>query len=155
MEPRTKKTAGRELGNAAAAAALCVGRDGKPITWESYQWYVRAKAAAPNNAPGHVAVDKDTGERLYPLKEVRAWQASRPGRGNWNGDGARARTGEPASVRGACPVCHRRYGVRVNGTVLVHKPSPAIPEHATLTRCPGSGQGAVVDTAQQGERVEA
>lgn len=86
MEPRKFKRAGRELGNAAAAAALCNG-----ISWETYQWYARTERPAGNPAPKHVEVDNATGQRLYSLKEVRAWQGRRPGRGNWGGIGARAR----------------------------------------------------------------
>jgi hypothetical protein len=145
VEPLTKKSAGRELGNAAAAGAIC------GIDWESYQWYVRTKTIVPEKrAPGHVAVDTATQQRLYPLKAVRAWNASRPGRGNWNGEGARARTGEVASIRGNCPVCHRRYGVRVGGEVLSHKPSPEQRrENGALTRCPGSGQPAEPGSVEQ------
>lgn len=85
MEPVTKKRAGRELGNAAAAAAIA------GIHWETYQWYVRTKRPEGNPAPRHVETDNETGQRMYPLKEVRAWHARRPGRGNWGGIGAHAR----------------------------------------------------------------
>lgn len=85
MEPITKKKAGRELGNAAACGKLA------GISWESFQWYVRTKRPAGNPPPAHVEIDNETGQRMYPLKEVRAWQKRRPGRGNWGGIGARAR----------------------------------------------------------------
>lgn len=85
MEPISYKRNGRELGNAAAAAELC------GITWETYQWYVRTGKPANNPAPGHVHVDADSSQRFYALKEVRAWNKARTGRGNWNGEGARAR----------------------------------------------------------------
>lgn len=86
MEPRKFKRAGRELGNAAAAGQICGG-----ISWETYQWYARTERPAGNPAPKHVEVDNATGQRLYSMKDVRAWHARRPGRGNWGGIGARAR----------------------------------------------------------------
>lgn len=92
MEPRRVKRGGRELGNAAAAAMICVDpRTLKPIRPETYQWYVRVGKPAGNKAPGHVEIDNVTGQRMYPLKEVRAWQKARKGRGNWGGIGAKAR----------------------------------------------------------------
>ena len=97
MEARKIKKAGRELGNAAAAAAICVDpRTGRSIRADTYQWYVRVGKPAGNRAPGHVEIDNATGQRMYPLKEVRAWQAKRKGRGNWGGQGAKAR--KPAVV---------------------------------------------------------
>lgn len=92
LEPVRKKKAGRELGNAAAAAALCVDpATGRPISPQTFQWYVRTGRPANNPAPRHVEIDNETGQRMYALKEVRAWQARRVGRGNWGGIGARAR----------------------------------------------------------------
>lgn len=85
MDPVTKKKAGRELGNAAAAAAIA------GIHWETYQWYVRTRRPEGNPAPKHVEIDNDTGQRMYPMKAVREWHARRPGRGNWGGIGAQAR----------------------------------------------------------------
>lgn len=85
MEPISYKRNGRELGNAAAAAAIC------GITWESYQWYVRRGKPENNPAPGHVYVDPTTAQRMYALKDVREWHKNRKGRGNWGGEGARAR----------------------------------------------------------------
>jgi hypothetical protein len=85
MEPFTKKTGGRQLGNAAAAGEIC------GVTWETYQWYIRTGRPANNPPPKHVSVDTESGQRLYPLKAVRAWHLARTGRGNWGGDGARAR----------------------------------------------------------------
>lgn len=85
MEPIKKKKAGRELGNAAACGAIA------GVSWESYQWYVRTGKPEGNPAPAHVEIDNETGQRMYPLKEVRAWHAKRPGRGNWGGIGAKAR----------------------------------------------------------------
>ncbi len=89
MLPVKKKKAGRELGNAAAAGEIA------GVSWETYQWYIRTGRPAGNPAPAHVEIDNDTGQRMYPLKDVRAWQAKRPGRGNWGGIGARARQPEP------------------------------------------------------------
>lgn len=92
VEPRRVKKNGRELGNAAAAAAICVDpRTGKKIKHTSYQWYVRVGKPAGNLAPAHVEVDNITGQRMYPLREVRAWHRKRRGRGNWDGAGAKAR----------------------------------------------------------------
>jgi hypothetical protein len=80
-----KKKAGRELVNAAMAGDMC------DISGETYQWYVRTGKPAGNPPPGHVEVDNETGQRMYPAKEIRAWIKKRPGRGNWGGEGARAR----------------------------------------------------------------
>jgi hypothetical protein len=103
MEPVSYKRNGRELGNAAAAGKIC------GVSGETYQFYIRRprseKASYPP-PPGHVYVDVETRQQMYPLKEVRAWQAKRPGRGNWNGEGAGARkrlrdqvaADQPASV---------------------------------------------------------
>ena len=105
MEPRKIKKAGRELGNAAAAALICVDpKTGQPIKPETYQWYVRVGKPAGNRAPGHVEIDNVTGQRMYPLKEVRAWQRKRKGRGNWGGIGAKARKPEQAAADAAEPV---------------------------------------------------
>jgi hypothetical protein len=154
VEPRRIKKAGRELGNAAAAAALCVDpRTGRAITAESFQWYVArserlARKGRPlaNPAPTHVEVDNKTEQRMYPLKEVRAWHATRQGRGNWRGIGARAGapdqgvpapgSSEPSAV---CNYCAR--------TVLVEGERMA--RHGTSdTRrtksCAGSGERAPV-----------
>jgi hypothetical protein len=89
---------GRELGNAAAAASICVDpRTGKAIEGTSYQWYVRVGRPAGNRAPKHVWVDTEVTppQRMYDLEAVRAWQRARKGRGNWGGIGARARKPPP------------------------------------------------------------
>lgn len=91
MAPVSYKRAGREYGNAAAAANICIGSNGKPISAETFQWYVRTGNPESNPAPKAAMVDNDTRQDMYLLKEVRAWHASRPGRGNWGGEGARAR----------------------------------------------------------------
>lgn len=96
MMPWTVKKNGRELGNAAAAAAICGG-----IRWETYQWYVRTGKPEGNPPPGHVETDNTFGYRLYPLKEVRAWHKARKGRGNWGGIGARARHRDDESAAAA------------------------------------------------------
>lgn len=88
MEPYKVKRNGRELMNAAAVGEML------GISGETYQWYVRMGKMGKlgdNPAPGHVEVDNARGERLYAAKEVRAWDKTRPGRGNWGGEGARAR----------------------------------------------------------------
>jgi hypothetical protein len=92
VEPISYKSNGRQYGNAAAAAAIC------DIEWETYQWYVRTGRPSSNPAPAHVKVDDKTGQRMYDLKQVRAWHASRKGRGNWNGIGARARKPKDEAV---------------------------------------------------------
>ncbi len=86
MEPVKYKRNGRELGNAAACGQIANG-----ISWETWQWYVRTQQGTDNPPPVHVHIDVDTGQRMYPLKDVRAWQGRRKGRGNWGGIGARAR----------------------------------------------------------------
>lgn len=86
MEPVSYKRNGRELGNAAKCGEIAGG-----ISWETWQWYVRTQRTSANPPPVHVYVDPTTSQRMYPLKDVRAWQAARPGRGNWGGEGARAR----------------------------------------------------------------
>jgi hypothetical protein len=102
VEPIKKKKAGRELVNAAAAGEIC------GVSGETYQWYVRTGRPKGNPPPGHVEVDNATGQRMYPAKAVRAWHDKRPGRGNWGGEGARARQkfregeqGEQAAVQTA------------------------------------------------------
>lgn len=103
MEPRRVRRAGRELGNAAAAALICVDpRTGKAIKPSTYQWYVAQGKPAGNKAPGHVEVDSLTSQRLYPLAEVRAWHKARRGRGNWGGIGAKARK-HPEPIDGQEP----------------------------------------------------
>jgi len=92
VEPYSYKSNGRQYGNAAAAAAIC------DIAWETYQWYVRTGRPASNPAPKHVKVDDKTGQRMYDLKQVRAWHASRKGRGNWGGIGALARKPQDEGV---------------------------------------------------------
>jgi hypothetical protein len=99
VEPVSYKRNGRELGNAAKCGEIAGG-----ISWETWQWYVRTQRNTANPPPVHVYVDVDSGQRMYPLKDVRAWHAARPGRGNWGGIGARARIkpdaeqGEPADA---------------------------------------------------------
>jgi hypothetical protein len=100
VEPYTKKTNGRQFGNAAAAAEIC------GIKWETYQWYVRTGRPEGHPAPGPDHVDNKTRQSMYALKAVREWNDSRPGRGNWGGIGARARKpkdegGEQASADAA------------------------------------------------------
>jgi hypothetical protein len=132
VEPISYKRNGRELGNAAAAAAIC------GITWESYQWYVRRGKPENNPAPGHIYVDPDTQQRMYALKDVREWQRNRKGRGNWGGDGAAARHKHGPDDLSWCPVCRHRKGVREDGKVREH----ATPRRgdAAGERCPGSGE---------------
>jgi len=104
MAPISYKTAGAEWGNAAAAAALCVGSDGKAISADTFQWYVRtADPNGDNPPPKAERVDPHTRQSMYRLKRVREWHAKRPGRGNWGGIGARARLpkdqqGEPVDT---------------------------------------------------------
>jgi hypothetical protein len=95
MEPRRKISEdGRELGNAAAAALLCVDpKTGEAIKPETLQWYIAQGKPAKNRPPAHVEVDRTVSppQRMYPLDEVRAWHRRRRGRGNWGGIGAKAR----------------------------------------------------------------
>lgn len=106
MEPVTYKRNGRELGNAEAAGRLCRSA-GRPngVSGETYQFYIRRPRslnAAYPPPPAHVYVDVETGQRMYPLKAVRAWNDGRPGRGNWGGEGARARLdGDQQAEEGA------------------------------------------------------
>jgi hypothetical protein len=90
VQPTIRRRDGRELGNAAAAAAVCK-RPVKPATFTSYA-NKGIPACCP--APRHVAIDEVTGQRLYWLREVRAWDRRRPGKGNWGGIGAKARQRE-------------------------------------------------------------
>jgi hypothetical protein len=158
VEPRRIKKAGRELGNAAAAAALCVDpKTGKPITADSFQWYVARTErllsqgkVVRNPAPTHVEVDNKTGQRMYPLKEVRAWHAGRLGRGNWGGVGARARVGPfvgiPTAKRpGPSTVCNycARTVLLDRGTMARHGTSP----DETTRPCGGVGEPAPVRPA--------
>lgn len=133
MEPRRVKRNGRELGNAAAAALICVDpRTGKPIKAETYQWYVRVGKPAGNLAPGHVEIDNVTSQRMYPLKEVRAWHRARRGRGNWGGIGAKARRAGGA----VCNYCAR--DVFVTGSGMMH--DHAEHEGREAVQCEGSGK---------------
>lgn len=130
MEPRRVTHEGRELGNAAAAAMLCVDPDtGRAIRPETYQWYVRVGKPAGNKAPAHVWIDQDTGQRMYPLDEVRSWQAKRKGRGNWGGIGAKAR--HRIIGYGTCPECAETVDVDTQGRWAPHGPEDE--------RCPKSG----------------
>jgi len=87
VQPIVRRRNGKELGNAAAAAAVC-RRPMLPATFTSYS-NKGIPACCP--APRHVAIDEETGQRLYWLKEVRLWDRKRPGKGNWGGQGAKAR----------------------------------------------------------------
>lgn len=92
--PGTRGVNVRELGNAAAAASLCVDpKTGEAIRASSYQWYVAQGRPAKNRPPAHVLVDRTVSppQRMYPLDEVRAWHRRRRGRGNWGGIGSKAR----------------------------------------------------------------
>lgn len=105
MEPRRVIRDGRELGNAAAAAELCVdAKTKRPIRAETYQWYVRVGKPAGNRAPAHVEVDDVTSQRMYVLDDVRRWQENRKGRGNWGGIGAKARKKSPGVAVDEPPV---------------------------------------------------
>lgn len=85
MDPKIVKTNGRRLGNAAAVGEML------GIKADTFQWYVRESKPTGNPPPGHIRVDTETSQRMYDLKQVKAWNDSRTGRGNWNGIGARAR----------------------------------------------------------------
>jgi hypothetical protein len=76
---------GIEVGDRDEAGAIC------GVPGETYANYARTRR--PKNDPPPEAVTRDlrSGRLLYPLAEVREWQARRPGRGNWGGEGARAR----------------------------------------------------------------
>ena len=143
MEPRIVWKDGRMLGNAAAAAALCVDPDtGEPIQSTSFQWYIRTGKPAGNPAPEHVFVDGDfhPPQRMYDLEEVKAWQERRRGRGNWGGDGARAR--RPVIGSGLCPVCFETVKVDDRKWWVNHR-VPGM----TSTLCAASGTEALVYTA--------
>lgn len=134
MEPRRVKRDGRELGNAAAAALICVDpRTGKPIKPSTYQWYVAQGKPAGNRAPDYVEVDNDTGQRMYDLHVVREWHRNRPGRGNWGGDGAKARRGGGETV---CNYCARTVGVTSTGRMQAHDEH----EGRDALQCQGSGE---------------
>lgn len=125
----------RELGNAAAAAELCIDpKTGTPITASTFQWYIAQKKPAGNLPPAHVLVDDDTSQRLYDLDEVRAWHHRRKGRGNWGGIGARARKVSEVT----CNYCAQTVGVTAAGTMRDHC------EHdgRDAPRCEGSGEPA-------------
>jgi hypothetical protein len=79
------KTNGRRLGNAAAVGEML------GIKAETFQWYVREGKPVGNPPPAHFKVDTATSQRLYDLKAVKSWHEGRKGRGNWGGEGARAR----------------------------------------------------------------
>jgi hypothetical protein len=144
MEPRRIKRNGRELGNAAAAAMLCVDpKSGDPIQASTYQWYVRVGKPAGNKAPGHTWIDQETGQRMYPLAEVRKWQKARKGRGNWGGIGAKAR--RKTIGYGTCPECGQTADVVRGGKYAVHESGPGV-------EC--SGSKAVAVTYVEGQRPE-
>jgi hypothetical protein len=143
MEPRIVWKDGRMLGNAAAAAALCVDPDtGEPIQSTSFQWYIRTGKPAGNPAPEHVYVDGDfhPPQRMYDLDEVKAWQERRKGRGNWGGIGARARRKVIGS--GPCPTCGAPTNVNETG-VWVNHPHPEV----ETVLCASSGAPAASYTA--------
>jgi len=143
MEPRRVMRDGRELGNAAAAALICVDpRTGRSIKPSTYQWYVAQGKPAGNQAPDYVEIDNDTGQRMYDLRAVREWQRGRPGRGNWGGMGARARhVGETV-----CNYCARDVGVTSTGRMQDH----AEHEGRGALQCQGSGEAAPRRETAQG-----
>jgi hypothetical protein len=140
MEPRrmikTDPDTGleRELGNAAAAAMLCVDpKTGEAIKSSTYQWYVANGKPASNRPPKHVEVDVTVTppQRMYDLGEVREWQRRRRGRGNWEGIGAGARI-ERMQI---CPECGREVGVLKIGVFADHGDTQGL-------TCPRSGTAA-------------
>lgn len=95
----------RELGNAAAAGAVC----DPEISGDTFRWYSSQGMPARNPAPKHVEFDRETGQKMYWLDEVRAWDAQRPGRGNWEGLGAKYR--RAIIARRVCPTCHQMVNI--------------------------------------------
>jgi hypothetical protein len=126
--PGTRATDVHEYGNAAAAAAMCPRPDtGEPIKSDTYQWYVAQGRPSRSRPPGHEWVDTTVSppQRMYPLEDVRAWQATRPGRGNWDGEGARARY--KVVGRGTCPDCGREINVLTGGVFVSHMDTQDVP----------------------------
>jgi hypothetical protein len=106
--PRTFKRHGRELGNAAAAAEV------RGVSWETFTWYARRDRKRREEArakgqpvderylcPWRVDRDDETGQSLYPMKEVRTWTRNSRGRGTWSGIGRDLRTREARLERAA------------------------------------------------------
>lgn len=106
MEPRTYKRHGRELGNAAAAGAVA------GVSWETFTWYARRDRKRRTEAlkagldvderylcPWRVDRDDETGQSLFPMREVRTWNRHRGGRGAWSGIGTDLRTREARAAR--------------------------------------------------------
>jgi hypothetical protein len=123
----------REYGNAAAAAMLCVDPKTKQsIKPETYQWYVAQGKPQTNRPPGHVWVDTTVSppQRMYDLEQVGEWQSQRTGRGNWFGEGARARY--KVIGIGICPDCEQEVSVITNGIFANHADKQGVP-------CPRSG----------------
>jgi hypothetical protein len=127
MVPWIVKKDGRTYGNAAAAAALCPNVDtGAPILTTTFQWYRRparvrkmATEHQKNLPPAYHHIDDETGQQMWDLDAVAKWQANRPGRGNWDGVGARAR--RPVIGHGTCPTCKRTADVDDLGDWVNHR----------------------------------
>jgi hypothetical protein len=94
VEPMIREKHGRKLGNSVAAGALC----DPPMSGDTLRWYssqtARAQAAGRrvlNPCPQPVERDTATSQKLWWLDEIEAWDKGRPGRGNWQGLGAKYR----------------------------------------------------------------
>lgn len=100
-EPMRRVKGGRTLVNATAAGALCV----PPMSESSFRWM--ASQGMPASCPAPVAVERDqvTSQKLWWEDEVMAWDKARPGRGNWDGQGAKYRREDIGEAE--CPTCRQ------------------------------------------------
>lgn len=102
--PIVRHTERGDLGNAVAAAES-IG-----LTVDTWTSYVRARRPVGNPPPEHVTLDPETGQKLWELAAVRAWQQSRTGRGNPGAVGTQT-----------CPRCGRTVPVKIDGQMYRHR----------------------------------
>lgn len=122
MDPIVRVKDGRRLGNAAAAGQVA------NLTDAAFRWYVREEKPNGIPAPKHVEIDQLTSQRLYDLDAVAKWNEQRPGKGNWQGLGAKYRRAIIGSAE--CPWCHQLTAVDDHGEFRRHFP-------VGRKRCPG------------------
>ena len=105
QEPVYRVQNGKRLGNATAAGLQC----DPPIGPASLRWYSNNGKPDAAPCPKPVGRDRETGQWLFDLDAIKTWDQARPGRGNWDGEGAKARR---ANIdRRECPSCHQQINI--------------------------------------------
>lgn len=117
MKPIVRVKGGRKLGNAAACGELA---NMPPEAWRAHVNEGRPQVCP---APQHAEVDQLTRQKMWWLDEVERWDRERPGKGNWQGLGAKYRRAIIGSAE--CPQCHTLISVDDHGEFRRHfLPSP-------------------------------